>query len=654
MLNLNPSMRLKVNRDTIFLPDSNDSIYFRNNLSSFRLEGSTIDKWIEKLIPMFNGEYTLEDLTGGLSESYRNHVYEIAEVLYRNRFVRDVSQDHPHQLSDIVLKEYASQIEFLDSFGGSGAYRFQVYRQSKVLAVGSGPALISLVSSLLESGLSSFHVLITNSTPTDAKRLEELVANFQQTDQEVTVEKLITPQKAGMSFWREAVQPFDSILYVAQANDVEELRILNTVCRQEKKVLLPALLQHIGLVGPLVHPESEGCWESAWRSIHQYLFSKESKFNTCSFTVSAMLTNVMVFELFKKITGLTEFTQMNQFFLLNMDTLEGGWYSFMPHPLVTKCTVAKWIHNFDLRFKQSSDRGKTSKLLPYFSQLTSKESGVFHIWEEGGLTQLPLAQCCVQVADPLSQGPAELLPSIICTGLTHEEAKREAGLTGIEAYVSHMMVLLAETLPLHEEIENNVIGLKKFVGVGAGETVVEGICRGLQRCLNEELSKQRGNQKNLVTRIQLDEIKDERCQFYLQALTTMKGEPIVGLGEEINGFPVVWICTGDLWFSSVGLNITLALQQALQEALIKEQNLKDCLVSDINSEVQSVVLEEISMMNILIPKCEESVKLEVLQSAMQVLKQNRIRPLIFELLMKSLFKDELSGIYGMLLLEEDS
>lgn len=94
---------------------------------------------VEKLLPMFTGEYTLGDLTNGLPEPYRERVYEIAETLYRNEFVRDVSQDLPHQLAEKVLNMYASQIEFLDSFGDSGAYRFQTYRQAKVLAVGSGP-----------------------------------------------------------------------------------------------------------------------------------------------------------------------------------------------------------------------------------------------------------------------------------------------------------------------------------------------------------------------------------------------------------------------------------------------------------------------------------------------------------------------------------
>ncbi|MEH7080964.1 bacteriocin maturation protein, partial [Bacillus velezensis] len=132
MSKLNASTRLKVNRDTFFVPDKNDSVYFRNNISSFQMEGSTIFQWIEKLIPMFNGEHSLGELTDGLPVQYRDRVYEIGEILYKNGFVRDVSKDHPHQLTESVLKNYGTQIEFLNSFGESGAYRFQMYRQANV------------------------------------------------------------------------------------------------------------------------------------------------------------------------------------------------------------------------------------------------------------------------------------------------------------------------------------------------------------------------------------------------------------------------------------------------------------------------------------------------------------------------------------------
>lgn len=105
MTKLPLSMRLKVKRDTFFLPERNKGVYFRNNLSSFRMEGSTIDQWIEKLMPMLNGEYTLGELTDGLPGPYRNRVFEIAEALFRNGFVRDVSRDRPHQLTEQILNK---------------------------------------------------------------------------------------------------------------------------------------------------------------------------------------------------------------------------------------------------------------------------------------------------------------------------------------------------------------------------------------------------------------------------------------------------------------------------------------------------------------------------------------------------------------------
>lgn len=102
------------------------------------MEGKSINQWVEKLLPMFNGEYTLGHLTDGLPDPYKRRVYEIAEILYQNEFAVDISQDRPHELPENILQKFASQIEFLDSFGHSGAYHFQSYRQCKVLAIGSG------------------------------------------------------------------------------------------------------------------------------------------------------------------------------------------------------------------------------------------------------------------------------------------------------------------------------------------------------------------------------------------------------------------------------------------------------------------------------------------------------------------------------------
>jgi putative thiazole-containing bacteriocin maturation protein len=642
-------MRLKVKRDTFFLPDPNSGVYFRNNVSSFHMKGSTIDQWVNKLIPMFNGEYTLGNLTNGLPSPYRDRVYEIAEVLYKNGFVRDVSKDRPHDLTDQVLKKYASQIEFLENFGDSGAYRFQAYRQAKVLAIGSGPFFVSLVSSLIESGLPKFHILITDSVPTNRLRLEELVVHARKTNPEIAIEEFIL-KKEGKCSWREIVQSVDSILYVSQVGDVEELRALHKICREEKKLLLPAIFLHqVGLAGPLVHPDSEGCWESALRSIHQSVFCNDEQLHCFTSTAGAMLANIIVFELFKNVTRVTESDQKNQFFLLDLDTLEGNWHSFLPHPLVTGCAKVEWVQDIDLQLKRSFTTGEPSGLLLYFSQLTSAESGIFHILEEEDLKQLPLAQCRVQVVDPLSEGPAELLPSIVCTELTHENARKEAGLSGIEAYVSRIADVLVTTIPPQQKAERCIVESEEFIGVGAGETIAEGVCRGLQKCLTEEWSKQLVDQENVVSRVQLSDVEDERCRYYLQALTTMQGAPIIGLGKEVSGFPVVWVGTNNRWYGSVGLNTTMALQKALQQALMNGKNQATQALA-----YSSLFLIDKVPQSLLIPTSEEISQSEVLQSAMQVLKRNRKRLLLFELVLEPFLKKELVGVYGMLLREEES
>lgn len=646
MADVNPSMRLKVKRDTFFLPDPNGSVYFRNNVGSFRMEGRTIHQWVEKLMPMFNGEHTMEDLTDGLPDQYRERIYKIAEKLYQNGFVRDVSQDRPHQLTDQELKKYAPQIEFLDNLSDSAAYRFQSYRQAKVLAVGSGPFFVSLVSALLESGLAKFHMLVTNSVPTNRERLAELAAHALQTDTEVALQE-ITLEKEGIGYLREAVKPFDAILYVSQHGDVEELRALHAVCKEEGKVLLPAIfLQQAGLAGPLVHPDIEGCWESAWRRVHRSALQKNPQFHTVSTTAGAILANVIVFELFKTVTGVSQSEIKNRFFLLNLETLEGSWHSFMPHPLVTGKNAAELVIDLDELLANNTDSSESNSLLPYFSKLTSRESGILHIWDEGDLKQLPLAQCRVQAADPLSTGPAELLPEIICTGLTHEETRREAGLIGIESYVSRLAPMFPSLLGSKGDDQG-------FIGVGAGATIAEGICRGLQKCLAEELGKQQRSKKPSVIRVKLSTIEDNRCQFYLQALTTMQGAPVIGLGAEVSGFPVLWVGTNERWYGSVGLHLTMALRSALQQALLEAQN-QAAFYTTQAMPTSSIMLEETKQQRLVIPSFKKTAQKENLQSALQILKQNQKQLLVFDLALEPFLKEELAGVFGVVLQEEGS
>ncbi|MEH7885379.1 putative thiazole-containing bacteriocin maturation protein [Bacillus sp. JJ1609] len=637
MEKLDPSMRLKVKRDTFYLPDPNSGVYFRNNQCSFRIEGSGIDQWVEKLLPMFNGEYTLKYLTDGLPGPYSDRVLEIAGVLYRNGFVKDMSKDFPHQLPEHVVKKFASQIEFVDSLADSGASRFETYRQANVLAVGSGPFLTSLVSSLIESGLAKLQVLITDEAATNRGRLMELVDHARKTDHEVELEEVIFNEDG----WRETLKPFDSVLYVTQKENLGELDLLHAICRTDKKLFLPAVYhEKVGIAGPIIHPDSEAGWDSAWRRLHSSVLLEEQQVPAGSAISGAMLANMIVFEFFKEVTGVTKPNQRNRLFLLDLETLAGSWHSFLPHPLETGKITAEEVKSLEMRLELGTEGGGPEKLLYFFSLLTSKETGLFHIWEEGDTKQLPLAQCRVQPVDALSEGPAELLNEVICSGLTHEEARREAALTGIEEYASRLGNYI---VPRHSD---------DFVAIGAGETFAEGVGRGLQKCLTEQLRKQQLNQKITISRVQLDTIEDERCRFYLKALSTMQEVPLIGLGEEMNGFPVVYVGTRDGWYGNADLNITMALRKSLQHALFKAQNDFDAF-SAIALEETSVVFDERQTQKLAIPAFEERLPPELMKEAIEILKSNRKQLIVYDLGFEPELKQELEGVFGVLLREEE-
>lgn len=647
MAKLNSSTRLKVKRDTFYLPDQEGGVYFRNNEISFRMKGSTIYQWIEMLVPMFNGEQTLGELTTGLTDSYRKRVYEIGETLYENGFVRDISQDRQHQLTSEVLEKYSSQIEFIENFTDSGAYHFEEFRQAKVLAVGAGPILVSLVGALMETGLPKFDYLATESIPTNRLRIEELVRNAKQTDSEMEVKEIPFEKGKHIGFWKQVVQPYDWVLYSSQDGNVNELRELNAVCKEEGKSFLPAVcLEQIGLAGPVVHPETDGCWESAWRRLHQAAIQSEQQPNSFSSTTASIMANVLVFEFFKRAAGIESSTQSNQIYMLDLETLEGNWLSFIAHPLVTAANrTPRLLEDLDLRIEQEPNRNAPpGKLLDYFSLLTSEEIGIFHSWEERDFIQLPLPQCIVQAVNPVSEGPAELLPVVICAGFNHEEAKRIAGLAGIERYVSQLNEVNAEGYGN----QNDSYG---FIGIGAGETIEEAVCRGLESFLDEELKERKGDSKGKIIVLQEELIEDRQCKYYLNALTTLTGPSLIGLKDEIFGFPVIQVRSNGRCYTKAGLNLTYACRNALQEALLDSQNQSH---SRGIAETQPADFLAKQKSKLSIPSCDELTQLELLQSALQVLKENGKRLFVYDLSFEPFLKQELAGVFGVQVLEEGS
>ena len=88
---------------------------------------------------------------------------------------------------------------------------------------------------------------------------------------------------------------------------------------------------------------------------------------------------------------------------------------------------------------------------------------------------------------------------------------------------------------------------------------------------------------------------------------------------DILGFPVIWVRSKGRRYTSAGLNTTLALRNALQQALVDTQNQVN---STDEERMESAVFLKEKETKLEIPSCEEMTQLELLQSSIQVLNQN--------------------------------
>ena len=234
--------------------------------------------------------------------------------------------------------------------------------------------------------------------------------------------------------------------------------------------------------------------------------------------------------------------------------------------------------------------------------------------------------------------PSSLLPLMTRSGLTHNEARREAGLTGIETYVAEIIHRL---IPEHNDI-----------GIGAGETMTEGFYRALQQHLNNKLYERQSHMLEELTTIDLTDIHDKHCRFYYDALATIHETPKIAMSEEILSFPVIWVGINDRWYGASNINMTLALRNALQLSLLHIQSEETPYRANILPE-SSIILYDTDSFRVEIQAEEEIPSAQSLQLALQHLEEHNFYPFVFDLAIEPFLKENLDGVYGVLIAKED-
>jgi len=529
-----------------------------------------------------------------------------------------------------------------------------------ILLVGAGPMLAMLDAALQKLANVSVQICLTASEGLPAS--EVALAKKAPPAPEATLAAETAPAAVAAAAWEERVALANWVLFGSGEQDLAELRDLDEACRRAGTPLLPGItVRGAGLAGPLVQPGAAGGWEAAWRRIRPDALGSGGEPRSDAFA-EAMLANVMIAEWLKEVSQDGASVLRDHVYLLRLDSLEGRLHPFLPHPVADGERRSPLQIDAGRLLRSESAAQETRDLFPVFERLTSPVTGIFHAWDEADLVQLPLSQCLVQTADPLSASGAELLPQIIRAGLTHLEARREAGLAGIEAYAARLAGSsgrISSEWASSGRISTGRISSERqplpieLLGIGSGATVPEAFNRALTKALDRSLMQAARNRALTVRALRIQDIanvEDIYCRYCLQALAVMQ-KPVVGEGDVILGFPTIWVRTGERWFGAAGLNRTLALRSALLRAIMRESSPPTGSRSPGAYEIRLEAADD-GAPPLVIFETDGLSSAQLSKAALHTLGANRCRLSVFDLAAEPFLKNEFAGVFGVLLEEE--
>ncbi len=453
-------MRPKLRGDTKYVPTP-DGVYLQNNRRVLRIPGKQVYQWVERLAPYLDGNRSLAELTDGLSADRTEMVDQLVEMLAAAGFVKDVETDCAHTLSPAETDTFAPEIAFIDYFCNSAAARFETFRHTRVVAVGSGQTLAALVTANLAVGLRTVEVLITGECSTDLDRCHQHLEAARQRDPLQTLAvQVATGWDGDEGAVRAALGPFDAVLHVCDRPMLARAAMLDRVCRVDGKVLVQAVV--IGdqvWIGPLVGPDDEPAtgWESAWRRLQathtgpaaeggRFAFTDNPLVPVSEYltqTTAALVANHASFEVFKHLTGIPVPETRGQLLRVDLETLRTTAHRFRPHPA---CLPVAQVTPPNLQgLAQTVDRLARSE--PTDEQVFSHqvrdcfdgELGLFTFLDEGDLQQLPLNVCRVTISNPALLGEPDGPVTAVGVGTDMGMARRRAAQRACELYAASVV-----------------------------------------------------------------------------------------------------------------------------------------------------------------------------------------------------------------------
>jgi putative thiazole-containing bacteriocin maturation protein len=407
--------RPKFKADTYCIPVS-DGVYLRGNNSRLMLKGKSLYPLLKHLVPHLNGAVTLAEITEGLDADRKRMVTNLIEKLFVNHFLQDAGQDQFQALRPDELDTYAPDITFIDSFQAGAVPRFEGFREKQLLLAGSGAGFAALVRASTQCGVKRISGLITPEKELAANPRQDGLHEFASTLSEQAAELKEAPCWEDEVEVRDMIRAYDAILHISERPVLARARLLNRLCLEERKPFIQAIIVNDQVwLGPLVHPEVEGCWECAWRRLQanlEHLSSYgfhdqplDSSSRSLGMPAAMLIANRLLFELFRYFTRSGPSQTARELSVMDLATLLSESHVFLPHPHCLACqrSVAPTEQEFFGQIQQLQQQSPVDPdaLFGQIGEYVDEKSGLFRTIDEDDFVQAPLAVCKITTSLPL-------------------------------------------------------------------------------------------------------------------------------------------------------------------------------------------------------------------------------------------------------------
>ncbi|WP_149404440.1 TOMM precursor leader peptide-binding protein, partial [Dictyobacter arantiisoli] len=394
-------------RQTMAFQLKGRNLLFTGDGKYFLLKGDSATRWFSSFGAYLDGTHTLEELCRGMNPTVSDMIVKCIHELIQQGILKDASPEDPALLAKEVYHYFRSQIEFIDHYADTPQQRFKDFRESRILLVGSGEALIALGNSLLNNGLRDLLLAPTDTMHRYREILTSTVDNLRQHGIEASLSLLDASSHRSDAY----LDTYDIVVYCSENGSLDEIFELNQRCLARRIKFLPAhIFNGKAFIGPLVNPTiTDPCWfcgqmrlaansdaDSA-RMLWQTLALKDAfrfKESAVSYPVTSTLGNSLSFELFKTLTGIIPPEDKNVVIVRDIETLASKRETLVKHPLCPFFSYVEqsaYIHHFLDFVAGAHDHPTTSKdLLERSSRLMDSSFGLFGAFQDDGIEQIPL------------------------------------------------------------------------------------------------------------------------------------------------------------------------------------------------------------------------------------------------------------------------